>query len=116
MEFWNTEDTYVANKHVIFFTLNFFFYLKLFQSGFAQLNEFVLAVCGVCHTSYAQPMCKVVFLSAVCDRPSHMCGVSTGQEKSVSREFVNIGKRSGIFVKLDFSWENVKIIGKNQIM
>lgn len=33
---------------------------------FAQLNEFVLMVCGKCFISYAHSLCKVVILSAFC--------------------------------------------------
>lgn len=33
---------------------------------FAQLNEFLLMVCGKCFISYAHSLCKVVILSAFC--------------------------------------------------
>lgn len=53
-----------------------FLYLKLFWGILDQSNEFVLVVCGKCHTGYTQSMCKVEIISAVCEieQPSHLCG------------------------------------------
>lgn len=40
--------------------------ILLFDFISAEMNEFILVICGECHFSYAQSMCKVLTLSAVC--------------------------------------------------
>lgn len=40
--------------------------ILVFDFNSAEMNEFILVVCGECHFSYAQSMCKVLNLSAVC--------------------------------------------------
>lgn len=52
-----TQNILKRNRHNLILVFDFIS---------AEMNEFVLVVCGECHFSYAQSMCKVLTLSAVC--------------------------------------------------
>lgn len=51
-----TQNILKRNRHHLILVFDFIS---------AEMNEFIL-VCGECHFSYAQSMCKVLNLSAVC--------------------------------------------------
>lgn len=46
--------------------VHFILVFDIIMGILAQLNDFVLVVCGECHTSYGQSMCKVLIPSTVC--------------------------------------------------
>lgn len=52
-----TQNILKRNRHNL---------ILLFDFISAEMNEFILVVCGECHVSYAQSMCKVLNISAVC--------------------------------------------------